>query len=132
MYRYTSALLKGSKGAPASDTKIDAAYFVQSSSSPRIAGEEFLEKLWVTYEILALRVRKATARFEVLGQPSISQVTEVGRGRSLSLLPTATTTSLTESTTLSVARETIDPMTELTCSDHALAVSSSDGVSQLR
>jgi hypothetical protein len=91
-----------------------------------------MDQIWIAYENLALRVRRATSQYEVLGQPAITKVAEMIRGRSLSILSSAASSSGFETKQyLSVNKEVVDPLTEPTCSDHALSVISWDGVTAL-
>jgi hypothetical protein len=113
-----------------------------------------MENIWETYEHLILRVRKATAQYEVLGQVAIQKATtgdgSLYRGRSLSLLGNSNSNlnssssisglsglansshyNLNNAGDIAVGREVVDPLTEATCSNHALSVITSNGTSCL-
>eukprot|EP01042_Synura_sphagnicola_P009990 gene9990-12828_t len=98
-FRYTTALIRtpsARAGSISTETKSDFAYFVHSGTSHRIVGDVAMERIWVAYENLVLRVRKATSQYEVLGHPSLTKVTEPSRGRSLSILSSSNSSSNVE------------------------------------
>lgn len=159
-FRYTTALIRAPSAKAGSlntdgSSKTEFAYFVHSGdNSPRIVSARAMENIWETYEHLILRVRKATAQYEVLGQVAIQKATmgdgSLYRGRSLSLLGNSSSNinssssnsglsglansshySLNNAGDIAVGREVVDPLTEATCSNHALSVITSNGVRPL-